>query len=169
MTENETPYILWFKNCSYKNKHLVGGKCSSLGELSVLSQKIGFNIADGFALTTFFYDEYLKYNGLDETIQMMIETLDVENIETLDSECEKIKLLYSADPSSRDAIMHAIGYKIVNSERILLSNPLDILSLICCTASFANTKITLPFCCGGLAMKWRVQRPTGTFLTYGKK
>jgi hypothetical protein len=56
------------------------------------------------------------------------------------SECEKIKLLYSADPSSRDAIMHAIGYKIVDSERILLSNPLDILSLICCTASFANTK-----------------------------
>jgi hypothetical protein len=56
------------------------------------------------------------------------------------SDCEKIKMLYSADPSSRDSIMQAIGYKIVESERILLSNPLDILSLICCTAPFANDK-----------------------------
>ena len=32
--------IIWFKDCSYKNKHLVGGKCSSLGELYNLSNKI---------------------------------------------------------------------------------------------------------------------------------
>ena len=57
------------------------------------------------------------------------------------SECEKLKLLYSSDPSSRDAIMQAIGYKIVDaSDKILLSKPLDILSLICCTASFADSK-----------------------------
>ena len=31
--------IVWFKHCSYKNKELVGGKCSSLGELFVLSKK----------------------------------------------------------------------------------------------------------------------------------
>ena len=57
------------------------------------------------------------------------------------SECEELKLLYSSDPSSRDAIMQAIGYKIVDaSDKILLSKPLDILSLICCTASFADSK-----------------------------
>ncbi len=104
MTESETPYILWFKDCSYKNKHLVGGKCSSLGELYVLSQKIGFHIADGFALTTHFYDEYLKYNGLDETIPKMLETLDVENIETLDNECEKIKGLITSGSFSETMV-----------------------------------------------------------------
>ena len=34
--------IVWFKDCSYKNKHLVGGKCSSLGELYHLSETIHF-------------------------------------------------------------------------------------------------------------------------------
>ena len=39
--------IIWFKDCSYKNKHLVGGKCSSLGELYTISKQIGFSIGDG--------------------------------------------------------------------------------------------------------------------------
>ena len=39
--------ILWFKECSYKNKDIVGGKCSSLGELYYLSRDITFDIADG--------------------------------------------------------------------------------------------------------------------------
>ena len=56
--------IIWFKDCSYQNKHLVGGKCSSLGELHTLSQTINFNIADGFAITTIFYDLYLEQNNV---------------------------------------------------------------------------------------------------------
>jgi phosphoenolpyruvate synthase/pyruvate phosphate dikinase len=61
--------ILWFKDCSYKNKNIVGGKCSSLGELYNLSQKIGFSIADGFAITTIFYDIYLEQNNLTTIIE----------------------------------------------------------------------------------------------------
>jgi phosphoenolpyruvate synthase/pyruvate phosphate dikinase len=52
--------ILSFKDCSYKNKNLVGGKCSSLGELYHLSQILNFNIADGFAITTDLYDNLLN-------------------------------------------------------------------------------------------------------------
>ena len=44
--------ILWFKDCSYHNKNIVGGKNASLGELYKLSKKINFSIADGFAITT---------------------------------------------------------------------------------------------------------------------
>ena len=36
----DTNNILWFKDCSYKNKELVGGKCSSLGELYKLSEPL---------------------------------------------------------------------------------------------------------------------------------
>jgi hypothetical protein len=53
----------------------------------------------------------------------------------------RIKLLYSSDPSSRDLIMRAIGDKIIASpEKILTSKPVDILGLICSTASFASSK-----------------------------
>lgn len=47
-------YIVWFKDCSYNNKHLVGGKCSSLGELTKLSELIGFNIADATLNESYF-------------------------------------------------------------------------------------------------------------------
>ena len=60
--------IVWFKDCSYKNKHLVGGKCSSLGELYMLSKKYGFMIADGFAISTILYDNFIEYNNLTQII-----------------------------------------------------------------------------------------------------
>ncbi len=57
-----------------------------------------------------------------------------------DNQKESIKRLYSTDVASRDAIMKAIGSKIIESDKILISNPVDILSLICCTAPFASSK-----------------------------
>lgn len=57
-------HILWFNACSYDNKHLVGGKNASLGELNRLSQLLSFNAANGFAVTTLFYSEYLHNNNL---------------------------------------------------------------------------------------------------------
>jgi hypothetical protein len=56
------------------------------------------------------------------------------------NQTEYIKKLYTSDVASRDAIMKAIGSKIVESDKILVSNPVDILSLICCTAPFASSK-----------------------------
>jgi len=79
--------IIWFKDCSYKNKHLVGGKCSSLGELYNLSNKINFSIADGFSITTILYDEFIKYNNLNELIENKINDINndlTENIKNLD-------------------------------------------------------------------------------------
>ena len=88
-----TALILWFKECSYKNKNLVGGKCSSLGELHNLSQKINFNIADGFALTTIFYDIFLEQNNLTSIIEDKLNNIDTEDIEKLEVECEELKNL----------------------------------------------------------------------------
>ena len=41
---NDTTNIIWFKDCSYKNTRLVGGKNASLGELYHLSKKLNFKI-----------------------------------------------------------------------------------------------------------------------------
>ena len=86
-------YMIWFRDCSYKNKHLVGGKCSSLGELNTLSQKIGFHIADGFAITTELYDIFLSQNGLTEKIESGLENIDIEDIENLENGSEQLRNL----------------------------------------------------------------------------
>lgn len=86
--------IIWFKDCSYKNKHLVGGKCSSLGELYNLSNKINFSIADGFSITTVLYDEFIKYNNLNELIEKKINDINndlTENIKNLDTISKELR------------------------------------------------------------------------------
>jgi pyruvate,water dikinase len=88
------PEILWFKECSYENKHLVGGKTSSLGELYNLSQEIGYSIGDGFALTTNFYDNFIKFNNIDENIKLLLNTIDYTNIHSIECVSEKIKTMF---------------------------------------------------------------------------
>jgi len=78
--------IIKFKNCSYENKHLVGGKCSSLGELYHLSQQLNFNIADGFAVTTLLYDKFIEQNNLNNLIEETLGKINYENIKELENE-----------------------------------------------------------------------------------
>lgn len=80
MTQN----ILEFSKCLYENKRLVGGKCSSLGELYKLSQKHGFKIADGFATTTILFDDYLKHNQLTELLETQLRDIKTTDLKVLE-------------------------------------------------------------------------------------
>lgn len=82
--------ILQFKDCSYKNKHLVGGKCSSLGELYHISQRLNFQIADGFAITTTLYDKFVEQNNLQNIIQTSLASIDYDSIEHLEQISETL-------------------------------------------------------------------------------
>lgn len=87
-------YIIWFKDCSFNNKNLVGGKCSSLGELYHLSKKLYFSIADGFAITTELYDDYVKTNGFEEIVKKTLEQIDTSNIKQLEKESTELRNLF---------------------------------------------------------------------------
>lgn len=83
--------ILWFKDCSYDNKGLVGGKNASLGELFRLSQILNFNIANGFAITTEFYQDFIDYNNLNNEIEKDIYNLDCSDLNLLNQISNNIK------------------------------------------------------------------------------
>jgi pyruvate,water dikinase len=85
--------IVWFKDCSYRIKDLVGGKNASLGELYQLSNELNFNIADGFALTTNLYNSFLNDNVLEGKITQLLNNVNSENIEELNEISLKIKNL----------------------------------------------------------------------------
>ena len=82
--------VIEFKDCSYKNKNIVGGKCSSLGELYKLSQLLNFNIADGFALTTNLYDTFIEQNNLNKIINDTLNKLNYEDINELEEESNNL-------------------------------------------------------------------------------
>lgn len=83
--------IIWFKDCSYENKHLVGGKCSSLGELHAISRRIGFSIGDGFAITTTMYDSFVQYNMLGDVIERSLDEIDTNNIRELEERSKTLR------------------------------------------------------------------------------
>jgi len=87
--------IIWFKDCSYENKHLVGGKCSSLGELHSISKRIGFSIGDGFAITIDMYDDFVKYNDLEGKIATMVKEIDTTNIKELEEKSKALRSVIS--------------------------------------------------------------------------
>lgn len=56
-------------------------------------------------------------------------------------DCEAIKKLFLEDSSSRLSLREAIGNKIVlEKDKILTTNPLDIICLLCLTAKFASSE-----------------------------
>jgi pyruvate,water dikinase len=103
--------IIWFKNCSYDNKNLVGGKCSSLGELYHLSKKIGFSIADGFAISTIVYDNFLLFNNITEIINNKIDNININDIKKLEAESKYIKdLILSSRFCDEDINLITLNY-----------------------------------------------------------
>ena len=76
--------ILWFKDCGYHNKELIGGKCASLGELFRLSTELKFNVSNGFAITTKFYDNFINNNNMKDFIEEKLKSLEDSNGEDLE-------------------------------------------------------------------------------------
>lgn len=86
--------IVWFKDCNYSNKELVGGKNASLGELVKLSQLINFNIADGFAISTLLYDNFIEINNIDEQVKTLLENINYDDLEQLENSCKQLRDLF---------------------------------------------------------------------------
>ena len=79
--------ILWLENIGRSDISTAGGKGAQLGEL----KKAGFNVPDGFVITTRAYQEFAK--GLKNTILSNLSGLDVENTEKLEKTSDRIQKL----------------------------------------------------------------------------
>ena len=85
--------IIWFKDCSYQNKNQVGGKNASLGELYNLSKKLNFKIANGFAITTNVYDNFILSNEINKLVEETVSNINFNDINDLNEKSEYIKNL----------------------------------------------------------------------------
>ena len=138
--------IIWFKDCSYNNKNLVGGKNASLGELYNLSKKLNFNIANGFAITTNLYNEFIKENKLNEMIEEIIEKIDVSDIDELNKQSEYIKSLFMKsilEESHKNEIIY--NYKLLKefySDKIQIAIRSSAIAEDLPNASFAGQQDT---------------------------
>ena len=86
--------IIWFKDCNYDNTHLIGGKNASLGKLMNYNTNL-FKSANGFAITTKFFDEFIKHNDLNDKIDTTMKDIDFNNLENLNQTADKLKGLFN--------------------------------------------------------------------------
>ncbi|MGO0123044.1 phosphoenolpyruvate synthase [Desulfothermobacter acidiphilus] len=87
-------FIRWFHELSKKDIPLVGGKGANLGELT----QAGIPVPPGFCVTAGAYKHFIETTGLASKIKGIIAAVDVDNLEQLMQETEKVRQLIVSTP-----------------------------------------------------------------------
>lgn len=91
MQAKKNKFILWFKDTSIKDIPRVGGKNASLGEMySKLTSK-GVAVPNGFSVTAYAYDYFLKTAGIKDDIEKILADLDTNSIKNLSERGAKVR------------------------------------------------------------------------------
>ncbi len=94
----DLPLVCWLEDCRKDSIPLVGGKCSSLGELI----NAGVRVPPGFALTTEGYRRYMAEAGISREIQSLLNGLDPQDMEALEKASETIRRMIESQPFSTE-------------------------------------------------------------------
>lgn len=89
MDERENKYVLWFDELHRVDVGLVGGKSSSLGELT---SEVDVPVPYGYATTAHAYRYFMEATGTNKKIHEILDTLtDVEDSAELREKCAEIR------------------------------------------------------------------------------
>lgn len=106
MDKKDTAYVLWFDQLHRNDVDLVGGKSSSLGELT---SETNVPVPYGFATTAAGYRHFMAYSDLNKKINDLLATLkDPENSDELHRVCSQIRKII-VDAPMPDDLVQAIG------------------------------------------------------------
>lgn len=83
MMVKHADYIVWLDQVGMNDVASVGGKNASLGEMISHLARAGVKVPGGFATTTHAYREFLRVNGLNDRINSLLASLDVDDVAAL--------------------------------------------------------------------------------------
>jgi pyruvate,water dikinase len=92
------PMVCWLEECRKESVELVGGKCSSLGELI----NAGVRVPPGFALTTEGYRRFMADAGIEREVRSLLVGLDAQDMEALEKTSVSIRELIEAQTFSTE-------------------------------------------------------------------
>ena len=119
--KKEEQFLLWFEQLERKDVDIVGGKSSSLGEMTA---KTDVPFPYGFATTAYAYRYFIKESGLEEKMRAILSELtDVENSALLRSVSSRLRDAIMAEKMPQD-LQDAIGAAYVElGKRVGEENP----------------------------------------------
>ncbi len=110
--KSATPYVLDLSEVTADDVDLVGGKCSSLGELFRELTQQGVRAVDGFTTTSHAYEVLLTTGGLRKKLQKLLKDLDTNNLDELarvGAEARRLMLETPFPPEVEAEIFRAYG------------------------------------------------------------
>jgi len=93
---------LWFNGLSMDDVDKVGGKNASLGEMVSNLSNAGVSVPNGFATTSYAFNQFLDFEGLDDRIHALLDELDVEDVDALRKTGAKIRQWVLEAPFPQD-------------------------------------------------------------------
>ena len=119
--KKEEQFLLWFEQLERKDVDIVGGKSSSLGEMTA---KTDVPVPYGFATTAYAYRYFIKESGLEEKMRSILSELtDVENSALLRDVSSRLRYAIMAEKMPQD-LQDAIGAAYVElGKRVGEENP----------------------------------------------
>ena len=88
------PLVCWFEDCRRDSVPLVGGKCSSLGELI----HAGVRVPPGFALTTEGTRRFMARAGIERELRSLLAGVDAQDHGALEKASAQLRALIEAQP-----------------------------------------------------------------------
>lgn len=89
MSNRETANVLWFDELHRQDVNLVGGKSSSLGEMT---SSMDVPVPYGFATTAHAYRYFMESTGVNDQVNALLEQItDYEDADELHTACAKIR------------------------------------------------------------------------------
>ncbi len=80
---SQSKYVVSLEDLRMADVEHVGGKNASLGEMISQLASAGVRVPGGFATTAFAYREFLAADGLGQSIERALASLDVEDVDAL--------------------------------------------------------------------------------------
>lgn len=119
--KKEEQFLFWFEQLERKDVDIVGGKSSSLGEMTA---KTDVPVPYGFATTAYAYRYFIKESGLEEKMRSILSELtDVENSALLRDVSARLRDAIMAEKMPQD-LQDAIGAAYVElGKRVGEENP----------------------------------------------
>lgn len=119
--KKEEQFLLWFEQLERNDVDIVGGKSSSLGEMTA---KTDVPVPYGFATTAYAYRYFIKESGLEEKMRSILSELtDVENSALLRDVSARLRDAIMAEKMPQD-LQDAIGAAYVElGKRVGEENP----------------------------------------------
>ncbi|WP_017348987.1 phosphoenolpyruvate synthase [Pantoea sp. A4] len=79
----EQSLVLWYNQLGMHDVDQVGGKNASLGEMITNLSSLGVSVPNGYATTSYAFNQFLEQSGLNQRIYQLLDQTDIDDVDAL--------------------------------------------------------------------------------------